>query len=379
MAALALNASIGLGIRRKTRMRSNRPQGAASKPRGHRVRAGVVRVLSVTAVAATACAMMAGAASAATAAPAAGTTTTTTTITTASPGTVDAGNPFTIAVQVTGAGGTPSGTVTIAPTDKTLPPSYSCTAPLAGGVGSCPVTPGAGTFGDVDYVATYSGDGTFAGSTSAGTFELIVPETTTTGVSPATASPGSVTLTATVVGQAKDNISPGAGGSGTVTFYNGGTVISTACAAVSLTYDGGGANLATCKTTLAAGTYTIAADYSGDPNNLKSSGSETLTVKAPPPVKYATKTHGSAKPASTKLRRVVTLSAAVTSPGRTPGGKVTFMWRGHVVCSARLSHGKARCAIEFLKTGTYRIRAWYAGNSTFDGSHSAFFAVKIKK
>jgi Bacterial Ig-like domain (group 3) len=360
-------------------MRSNRPQGAASNPRGHRVRAGLVRVLSVTAVAATACAMMAGAASAATAAPAAGTTKTTTTITTASPGTVDAGKPFTIAVKVTGAGGTPSGTVTIAPT-ATLPASYSCIATLAGGVGSCAVTPGAGTFGDVDYVATYSGDATFAASASTGTFELIVPETTTTSVSPATASPGSVTLTAIVVGQDKGNISPSAGGTGSVTFYNGGAVISTACAAVSLTYNGGGANLATCKTpTLAAGTYTITAKYSGDPNNLASSGTEKLTVKAPPPVKHATKTHGWAKPASTKLHRVVTLWATVTSPGRTPGGKVTFMWRGHVVCSARLSHGKAHCSIEFLKTGTYRIRAWYAGNSTFDRSHSAFFAVTVKK
>jgi hypothetical protein len=47
-------------------MRSNRPQGAANNPRGHRFGAGVVRVLSVTAVAATACAMMAGAASAGT-------------------------------------------------------------------------------------------------------------------------------------------------------------------------------------------------------------------------------------------------------------------------------------------------------------------------
>jgi large repetitive protein len=360
-------------------MRAQRPQRAASNPRGHRFGAGVVRVLSVAAVAATACAMMAGAASASTAAPAAGTTTTTT-ITTASPGTVDAGDPFTIAVKVTGAGGTPTGTVTIAPTDATLPASYSCTATLAGGVGSCAVTPGAGTFGDIDYVATYSGDGTFAASESTGTFVLIVPETTTTGVTPATASPGSVTLTATVVGQDKGNISPSAGGSGTVTFYNDGTLISAACAAVSLTYDGGGANLATCKTTLAAGTYTITAKYSGDPNNLASNGTETLTVKAaPPPAKHATKTHGSAKPASTKTHRVVTLRATVTSPGRTPGGKVTFMWRGQVVCSARLSHGKAHCSIIFLKAGTYRIRAWYAGSSTFDKSHSAFFDVKIKK
>ena len=66
MAAFALKASIGLDIRRKTRMRSNRPQGAASNPRGHRFGAGAIRVLSVTAMAAMASALWAGAASAAT-------------------------------------------------------------------------------------------------------------------------------------------------------------------------------------------------------------------------------------------------------------------------------------------------------------------------
>ncbi len=366
-------------------MRLNRPQGAATdrettarvaRRRNH-LGAGAIRVLSVTAVAAATCSLWAGVASAATVAPAAGTASTTT-ITNTSPGTTDAGVAYTINVKVTGAGGTPTGTVTIAPTDATLPASYSCTATLSGGVGSCAVTPGAGTFGDIDYTATYSGDGTFAGSASAtGGFELIVPETTTTSVSPAAATTGSVTLTATVVGQDTGNISPSAGGSGTVTFYNDGTLISAACAAVSLTYDGGGANLATCATTLAAGTYTITAKYSGDPNNLASNGSETLVVSAPKPAKHATKTKGSAKPASTKVGRVVKLSATVTG-GSTPTGTVTFRWQGHVVCKAKLSHGKAHCSVIFLKARTFRIRAWYGGNSTHDGSHSGLFAVKVK-
>jgi hypothetical protein len=366
-------------------MRLNRPQGVATdrvptaRVARRRLGAGAIRLLSVTTVAAATCALWAGAASAATAAPAAGTTTTTT-ITNANPGTVDAGDAFTFHVTVTGAGGTPTGTVAIVPTDPTdLPTSYSCTVTLADGAGSCAVTPGAGTFGDVDYTATYSGDGTFAGSAS-GTYELAVPESTTTTVSPATATAGAVTLTATVVGEAKGNISPSAGGSGTVTFYNGETVISTACAAAPLTYDGGGGNLATCKTTLAAGSYTITAKYSGDLNNLASSGAETLVVKgSTPPTKHATKTNGSAKPGSTKIDRVVTLRSTVTSSSGTPTGRVTFKWRGHVVCSARLSHGKAHCSIIFLKAGKYRIRAWYSGDSTHNTSHSAFFEVTIKK
>jgi len=361
-------------------MRLNRAATDGARAAGaarRRLGASAVRLLSVTAVAAAACTIWAGAASAATAAPAAGTTTTTT-ITNTSPGTVHAGDAYTINVTVAGGGGTPTGTVTVSPSDATLPPSYSCTATLTAGAGSCQVTPGAGTFGDVDYTAKYSGDGTFAGSTS-GTFVLIVPETTTTSLSPGNATPGAVTLEATVVGQAKDNISPTAGGSGTVTFSDDGTAIN-GCTGVALTYNGGGANIATCKVTLAAGSYTIAAKYSGDPNNLTSNGSETLTVAAaPPPAKHATKTSGSARPKNAKVRHSVTLSATVTSPGRTPGGKVTFMSAGRVLCTARLSHGKAHCSYKFKAAGKHRVRAWYGGSSTFDKSHSSFFAVKVTK
>jgi large repetitive protein len=363
-------------------MRLNRAAADGAQTAGvarRRIGAGAIRLLSVTAIAAATCTLWAGAASAATAAPAAGTTTTTT-ITNANPGTVHAGDAYTIDVTVAGGGGTPTGTVTVAPSDATLPPSYSCTATLTAGAGSCQVTPGAGTFGDVDYTATYSGDGTFAGSKS-GTFVLIVPETTTTSLSPGNAKPGAVTLEATVVGQAKDNISPSAGGSGTVTFSNDGTAIN-GCGHVALTYDGGGANIATCKTTLAAGKYTIAAAYSGDPNNLASNGSETLTITGgttPPPTKHATKTHGSARPKNAKVRHWVTLSSTVSSSGGTPGGKVTFRSAGRVLCTARLSHGKAHCSYKFKAAGTHRVRAWYAGSSTFDKSHSAFFAVKVKR
>jgi large repetitive protein len=116
---------------------------------------------------------------------------------------------------------------------------------------------------------------------STGMYELIVPETTTTSVAPATAAHGSVTLTATVVGQAKGNISPSAGGTGTVTFtITQGTTTVATCSNMPLTFinNSGGDNNATCTATLAAGMYTVTAAYSGDPNNQKSSAMETLTV-----------------------------------------------------------------------------------------------------
>ena len=113
-------------------MRLNRAAEDGAQTAGvvrRRLGASAIRVLSVTAVAAATCSLWAGAASAATAAPAAGTTTTTT-ITNANPGTVHAGDAYTIDVTVAGGGGTPTGTVTVAPSDATLPPSYSCKATL---------------------------------------------------------------------------------------------------------------------------------------------------------------------------------------------------------------------------------------------------------
>lgn len=361
-------------------MALNRPRGAATNRdatagvarRRGLLGTGAIRLLSVTAVAAATGSLWAGAASAATVAPAAGTATTTT-ITNASPGTVGAGDPYTFNVTVTGAGGTPTGTVTVAPADPTdLPASYSCTATLTDGAGSCAVTPGAGTFGDIDYEAAYSGDSAFAGSVSTGTHELIVPETTTTSVTPATASPGAVTLTATVVGQAMGDISPSAGGTGSVTFYDGTTVI-TGCAAASLTYDGGGANLATCTATLAAGTYTITAKYSGDPNNLPSTGTETLTAK------YATKTTGSANKKSVVVHHAVRLAATVTSSGSTPSGTVTITWGSEKICSARLSHGSMHCWVKFSKARNYWLRATYSGDAAHSGSRSRLFEVQVKE
>ena len=115
---------------------------------------------------------------------------TSTAITSIAPGTVNAGNPAVVSVSVTTPSGTPAatGTVRVAPTDVVGPvdPSYVCTATLSHGNGSCKVTPPNPSFGVITYEATYSGDRAHGGSGSTGTHELIVPDTTTTSLSPAT-------------------------------------------------------------------------------------------------------------------------------------------------------------------------------------------------
>jgi hypothetical protein len=195
---------------------------------------------------------------------------TTTKITSIDPGSVPDGVPAVVTVTVTSASGpVPTGKVVVAATDGI---TDTCTATLTSGTGSCDITPPTPSYGVIDLVATYAGDAAHAGSPS-GTSELFVPDNTTTAVA-GTAE----TLTATVVNQGEDNISPSAGGTGTVSFTVDGAAVA-GCTNVALTYAGSGNNVATCSYTPAtAGSYPVVATYSGDPLNLKSTGDATLTV-----------------------------------------------------------------------------------------------------
>ncbi len=327
-------------------MRVSRPQDAASKPRGHRFGAGVVRVLSVTAVAATACAMMAGAASAASAAPDAATPTTTT-ITNTVPGVIKVGASFTFDITVTPAAAT--GTVTVAggAGDPT------CTATVTAGTGTCTVTPP--DYGVIDYTATFTpSSATYSGSASTPPFPLEVQNVTSTTVAPARALAGPVTLSASVYAMGA-NITDGMG---SVAFYKGTTVIK-GCAAVLLkTFTAADENVGTCKATLGRGTYTINAVYSGDEVNVASKGAATLTV-----TRRASRTAASASPKTALVHKAVKLSATVTGLGGTPTGTVTFTWKGAKVCSARLSHGAMHCSAKFAKAGVYVLTATYSGDS----------------
>jgi hypothetical protein len=209
---------------------------------------------------------------------------TVTTITGFAPTPVDPGKMSNVTVTVTSPTGTPTGTVVVAATgvDAGLP-GFSCNVTLADGTGSCPITPAADTFGDITFVATYSSDATHAGSKSA-VYTLQVPAPTTTGVTFDTATD---TLTATVANPTNDNISPSAGGTGTVTFTIGSPTGAAICTDVRLTFTATsgtgptatGTNTATCAYTPTAGTtVTVYATYSGDASNETSMGSVTITT-----------------------------------------------------------------------------------------------------
>lgn len=213
--------------------------------------------------------------------------TTTTTITSIAPNDKAAGTPLTVTVTVASPAGAPAatGTVSVAPTAAAIAglPGYSCTATLSGGTGTCTITPPVGTFGFIFYDAAYNGDASHSTSKYTGMYQVTVPDTTATAVAfaPAAGTVGTPdTITATVTNQADDNISPAVGGSGTVTFTIGGVAIA-GCTDVPLSFTMATGNTATCSyTPTAVGSVTVTATYSGDPDNLTSAGTGTLTSAA---------------------------------------------------------------------------------------------------
>lgn len=376
-------------------MRLNRLPGAASNPEpagGHRAGAGVVRMLSVTAVAVAACAMgVLPVIASSSPAAAAGLVATTTLITYPpldAPVTEQAGTVVTLTATVTAADGTtPTGTVSFAPWNFPGPyPSYEvCTATLVDGTASCPVDPPIGTWGFSQFEATYSGDATHAGSNSGeGDNKLITPDNTTTTVTgPATAAPGAVTLNATIVpytdGGPIFNILAGDSETGgdTVGFTIGGTTV-TGCAAVPMTWNETN-NVAACTTTLAAGTYTVEAAYSGDEYTNKSTSMPvTLVVKSPVAPKHSSKTTASASPTTAYTHEDVKLSATVKSSGKTPTGTVTFWIGSRKLCVAKVSKGKASCEHVFTRASKKKITARYSGDATHEAS-SGTVTVTIRR
>jgi large repetitive protein len=214
---------------------------------------------------------------------------TTTKITSIASDRVPAGKSAIVTVVVTSnRAGAPAatGTVRVVPSNPALArlKGYSCTLTLTSashGRGTCRVTPPVPTFGDIRYDATYNGDRAHSASAYTGGYLVVVPDTTTTAItfSPAAGTVGEPeTIRATVTNQARDNISPTAGGTGTVTFSIGGTPIA-GCSDVRLTYSKATGNTATCSySPTAAGSVTVTGAYSGDEANLASSGRAALSA-----------------------------------------------------------------------------------------------------
>lgn len=179
-----------------------------------------------------------------------------------------------------------------------------------------------------------------------------VASTTTLAVAPATGEFGSArTATATV---AKTGGTP----TGTVTFKVG-------AAEATATLANGVATLALPKT-LAVGTHSVTATYSGDATtNASASAAVPVTVvKAASTVATGkAKVKGKSKRVAKKVKLTITVD---TADGISPAGKVTVTLKGKTkkkVTASVDADGKAKVTFKKVKRGKYQAKLAYAGNA----------------
>jgi len=225
--------------------------------------------------------------------------------------------------------------------------------------------------GNHSITAVYSGDANFTGNTSPVASPVVNPAATTTTVasSPNPSVFGQpVTLTATA-----SAVSPGAGTpTGTVSFFDGATLLGTA------TLNAGGQATFTTST-LAVGTRSITAVYGGDANFT---GSTSPTV-SPVVNQAATTTTVASSPNPSVFGQPVTLTATTSAvaPGAgTPTGTASFFDGATLLGTATLNaSGQASFTTSTLAVGTHSITAVYAGDANFTGSTSPAVSPVVNK
>jgi hypothetical protein len=282
------------------------------------------------------------------------------------------GQSVTFTANVSGmSSGTPTGTVTFSvdgtPVDieQVSPGSYS-------GQGQASFTTSALLVGTHQVTAVYSGDTSFAGSSSYPITQTVQLATTSTYliVNPSTAAPGqAITFTADVSGSNAGALT------GSVTFYAGTVELGS----VTLLPSMAGQAVLTIST-LAVGTYQVTAVYSGDTADAGSSSAPlTVTVQA-----ASTMTSLNVGQGTATLGQPITFTATVTgSGGNTPTGTVTFLdgQNGPVLGIADLVFGmmgeQATLTISTLTMGDHDIFADYNGDMTDASSWAGPAAIVI--
>jgi len=168
----------------------------------------------------------------------------------------------------------------------------------------------------------------------------------------------------------------GAGGNpdGTVNFVEGTTTLGSAPVVDQSSGDG----LATFMiSTLAQGTHTITANYSGSATFVASvSGPLTVTVGTPLPPATTTTLTSSVNPST--VGQAVTLTAHVTSNGGTPSGQLNFLDGSTTIGSQQLdATGSASVVVSTFTAGTHQLTATYAGSTGFQGSTSTVLFQQV--
>jgi hypothetical protein len=265
----------------------------------------------------------------------------------AAPNPATVGEPVTLTATVAQTGSaTPTGSVNF------MNGSNSLGTESLDNLGAATVTLSGLPVASYSVIGAYSGDSNYAAGQSGVAALQVMPATTSaslaTSLNPVAVGQA-LALSATVGG------SGGASLTGTVTFRNGSTVLGTATLNSS-----GVATLST--TSLAAGTYSLTAQYSGNASYLTSTSSVvSLTVTA---TAQATTTSLVATPNPVTAGQTLSLTATVSGT-TTPSGTVSFLNGFTVLGTAKLNaSGVATLSTTSLAAGTYSLTAAYAENTS---------------
>ncbi len=272
-----------------------------------------------------------------------------TTITSDNPDSSLVGENVAVFATVTGAGGAPTGSVTVVSDSL-----ESCTiASLTGGSGSCVIS-----FADVGakmLTATYSGEADFEASADTEPHQVMASTTTT--ISSDDPDP-SVAGQPVTVAYSVSHLAGTAPLTGTVTVGDGVDSCSAPVAA------------GQCSMALSTlGARTLTASYSGDANYRASSATAAHAVRG-----NTTTTINSDAPDPSVGREavVVTVTTAPVAPAiGTATGMVDVSDGTATTCTVTLSGGTGSCTLTFNTIGSKWITASYRGDADFIASTSA--------
>ncbi|NWG33112.1 MAG: Ig-like domain repeat protein [Chloroflexi bacterium] len=268
---------------------------------------------------------------------------TVTTITADSPDPSVPNQSVNVAVTVSTAWGTATGTVSITGADT------NCTITLSGGAGNCNVN--FASTGTKTLTASYNGDTEHAASNDTEGHTVLPPGVTTTIITSDNPDPSQV-------GEAVAVFVTVTGSSTTPT----GTVeITGADTNCTITLSGG---TGSCNVVFnSTGSKTLTATYGGDANNSGSSDTESHTVSLPAAITNIT----SDLPDPSNPGQAVSVTVVVSGGSTTPTGTVAITG-ADTNCTITLSGGTGSCNIVFNTTGSKTITATYSGDGTHGGS-----------
>jgi autotransporter-associated beta strand protein len=261
-----------------------------------------------------------------------------------SPNPTPLGQSVTLTAQVIPiADGTPPGTVSFFDNGALLG-----TAPLSGGVASFSTS--TLPLGTQAITATYSGDPNYITSTSAAVAQTVSPAVSAVVIDAlqGPTSLGGATSFGVVVGVSSPSVSP----DGTLTFFDGSSVIGT------LPYQG---QLAVFTTTmLAPGDHSISVSYSGNGQVLGShSSSVDQLVAAAPTVTGLV----SSAPQASYGQQVTYTAIVAGQSGMVTGGTVQFFDGSKLLGTAAAVAGQASLTVIATTPGTHFIFATYTGST----------------